>query len=258
MLYGIDTWVIGMVLLAVLSILPFLGIKLGLRVRNAGRSEDPELGTVIGSILGLLALLLGFTFSMAATRFDRRKQLIVEEANAIGTTYLRAEFLPDAQRADSKKFLREYVRNRISLFAGKPDPEKDAAEIRETARLQTELWNLAVAAGRAEPTSNPVKLYLVSLNQTLDLHDVRVAAMENHVPEAIFIILFLVAGVGTALVGYGCGVHGRSGANASIAISVLSVLVIMLIIDLDRPRRGAIQVSPSSLERLHESLKTGS
>jgi hypothetical protein len=205
--------------------------------------------------LGLLALLLGFTFSMALTRFDTRKQLVLDEANAIGTTYLRAQLLPNPARKEVSNLLRRYVDVRLDFYQAGVNQRKLQNVDDETEKLHKALWSYAMATGGRDPRAIPTGLFIQSLNEVIDLHAKRVTAMENHVPESIFVLLSVVATLSLGLVGYGAGM-GRDRNLLPMVVSVILIAsVILLIMDLDRPRRGLIRVSQQGMVHLQESLK---
>jgi hypothetical protein len=205
--------------------------------------------------LGLLALLLGFTFSMALTRFDTRKQLVLDEANAIGTTYLRAQLLPDPARKEVSNLLRRYVDVRLDFYQAGVNQRKLQNVDDETEKLHKALWSYAMATGGRDPRAIPTGLFIQSLNEVIDLHAKRVTAMENHVPESIFVLLLIVATLSLGLVGYGAGMGKDRNLLPTVISVILIASVILLIMDLDRPRRGLIKVSQQSMVRLQENLK---
>ena len=258
LLYDLDLWLIFFVSIGVFLLFTELGFHLGRRAAS-GTSDRArsEVGTIQAALLGLLALLLGFTFAMAMSRFEVRKQLVLDEANAIGTTYLRAQILPEPQRREISDLLRRYVQVRLDFYeAGNHDKKLDAAN-QATARLQTQLWSTGAALGEKDPRAVTVGLFLQSLNEVIDLHNKRLTALENHVPEVILILLYFVAMVATGLIGYGCGLGEVRNFFVTVVASVLIAAVIIVIIDLDRPLRGLIQVGQKRMVELRDSLKVG-
>ncbi|MBS2032709.1 MAG: hypothetical protein JST54_32850 [Deltaproteobacteria bacterium] len=229
----------------------------GLGGRERGKAEPRALlMSVLGAVLGLLALLLGFTFSMAALRFEARKQLEVDEANAIGTLFLRSGLLPEPERAAALPLVREYVEAQVTFYEAGVQPEQLAPVDARLNALQDQLWALAVAASAADPRAIPTGLFVQALNDTIDLHGKRLAAMENHVPEAALLMLCVVAMLGAGLTGFAAGTDPRSDRAMAVIVAFLIVLVIGLIVDLDRPRRGIITVGEASMLRLQQTLKT--
>lgn len=230
--------------------------RIGRRHQRAG-AEEPirsQVLTLQGATLGLLGLLLAFTLSMAEERFAQRRAMIVDEANAIGTTYLRAQTLPDEQRAASRALLRRYVAERIVFY----EAGGDEAKIRESSQRGTtllgDIWALAVQAARSQPESGPVKLYLTSLNQTIDMEATRMAALYMMLPSTLLGLLLIVALIATGSAGYACGLSGQRGILALEVIPVLVALSCSVVLDLAHPRVGFIRASDFAMERLHASM----
>jgi hypothetical protein len=255
LLYDIDVWLIlvGSVILFIL--LAEAGYRLG-RL-SSGKTDDfgkSQLGTIQGAMLGLLALLLGFTFAMAMSRFDTRKQLVLDESNAIGTAYLRAQLYPEPQRQEVSDLFRRYVDVRLEFYRAGNDDTKIEDAKNKTEKIHNQLWSVATAWGKAEPRSIPMGLFLQSLNEMIDLHSKRLTALDNHVPEIILILLYFVALAAIGLLGYGCGVGGSRKYLVTILVPIIIAAVIMVIVDLDRPRRGLIKVSQQGMMDLKQSL----
>jgi hypothetical protein len=242
MLFGLNEWLILIMIIALFLVASEIGFRLGLRGHS--KSNEPtrsQVNMLQAASLGLLALLLGFTFSMALMRFDTRKQLVLDEANAIGTTYLRAQLLPEPARKEVSDLLRRYVDVRLEFYRAGINQKTLQKVDDETEKLHKALWSYAMAAGGQDPRAIPTGLFIKSLNEVIDLHAKRVTAMENHVPESIFVLLLVVATLSLGLVGYGAG----TGRDRNLLPTVISVIliasVILLIMDLDRPRRGLIK-----------------
>jgi len=191
----------------------FLGmlilLEVGRRIGARRLAEDPTgaeagVGTVDGAVFALLGLLIAFTFSGAASRFDTRRQLIVEETNDIGTAYLRLDLLPvDAQPGLREKF-REYVDTRLEIYRKLPDFRAAQEETAKANRLQAEIWRQSVAASRAQGASAAAPMLLLpALNAMIDITTTRTMATQIHPPMVIFALLFGLALVSSLLVGYG-------------------------------------------------------
>jgi len=232
-----------------------VGIRVGRRMRASITDvERTQLYGMQASLLGLLALLLGFAFAMAQTRFDLRRSLALDETNAIGTARLRAGLLDDDVGRDLQRLLEEYVRVRVSgLRAG--DDASLAAALAASERLQGELWARATVAARRDPRSLPVSLVVQSLNEVIDAHTKRVTVAENHVPTVVLAMLLLVAAAAMAWVGAAVGIGQRRGTATTLILSTLISLVVTVIVDLDQPRRGFIVVGQSSLDELERSFR---
>lgn len=241
-------------LLLALSLSVIIGFWLGRR-NTEGGEQDSQLGTIQGATLGLLGLLLAFTFAMSAARFDTRRQLVLAEANAIGTTFLRAQLLPEPHRGITSSLLRQYVAIRREFYNAGRDTERIQRAIVLSKHYHDMLWNQAIDASALNAQSIPTGLFIESLNETLDLHEERLVAMQSRVPEIIYYLLFAVAMATLALIGYGMGMAGRKNILPALMAMVLIAIILIVILDLDRPRRGLITISQDSMIQLQESLK---
>lgn len=256
-LRGLNTVAIAGTLFVLMVLAIETGYRVGLRfTRESSDAARSHVGAVLSSLLGILALLLGFTFSLALQRFDSRSVALVEEANAIGTSYLRAALLPEAIRGDAQKMLRDYIALRVEdSFLMLVEVEKRTALQEQTNRQLDALWRLAVAAAEQDP--NPVRtgFFVQSLNETIDAYGLRQAALGRHVPV---VVLFLLAGVflmAGGVLGYSTGVAGHRPSLAAHLLIVLIVVLVFIIIDLDRPRRGLILVDQTSLIDLKKMVE---
>jgi hypothetical protein len=228
------------------------GYRLGKYRRSRSEQEqEAPVGAMVGATLGLLAFILAFTFGLAAARYDTRRQVLLDEANAIGTTYLRAGMLPD-RREEIRALLRDYVDTRLeAVLSG-----KIAEGIRRSENLQDQLWAHAVAVGATNPTSIVVGLFVQSLNEVIDLHAKRVTAgLRNRIPAAIWVALFAVAVLSLGAMGYHAGLAGTSRSLAVLAVAFTFSAVIGLIADLDRPQEGVLKVSQQALMDLRQSMQ---
>jgi hypothetical protein len=255
LLYNLDLELIFFSsIVAFLAVLE-LSFRLGRRsLSNVPSGEISELATIQGAMLGLLALLLGFTFSMAITRFEARKQLLLDEANAIGTTFLRAQILPEPARQEVSDLLRHYVDVRIESSQFQADQQKINQAMARTDQLQRQLWAQATAMGEQHPRSVPTGLFISSLNEVIDLYTKRLVAIENHVPEIIIILLYFIAVTSFGVMGYSSGAGGRRNFFTTVIASVAIAAVIIVIIDLDRPWRGLIKISQKQMIELRHNL----
>jgi hypothetical protein len=255
-LYGVSEWVIALGIIVFLLLTIELGYRMGDRVPSGltESAKSPVLA-ISGAMFGLLALLLGFTFSMSLSRFDQRKQLVLQESNAIATAYLRAELLPEPEATAVAGLLHSYVDARLDFYNLRENQAQFADVIVRTQKLQDELWSHAGNVVRRGERPVTTGLFIEALNNVIDLHSARRAAMENHVPESVLVLLFLVATITALLVGYGCGLMKRRHFFSTTTMALLIALVIIVIVDLDRPRRGLILVGQDSMIRLRDSMK---
>ena len=227
-------------------------------VRRSDRCDESDRAHVTamhGAVLGLLALLLGFSFLMAVSRYEQRKELVRDEANSIGTTYLRSKMLPETERARAPALLRAYVAARLELQSARADLALLDASNAKAGVIEMQLWALAVSAAAQDPQSQPISLFIQSLNETIDLREKRQAARENHVPDPVLWLLFTVAVVALGLVAYGCGLARKRHPFSNAMFALLIAVVLTAIIDIDKPRRGLIQVTLEPTYRLKASLE---
>jgi hypothetical protein len=240
---ALPLWAVGIITLTIVLLSIELGWRLGNRNRqHTEKEKDAPIGAVVGATLGLLAFLLAFTFGMAATRYDTRRGAVLQESNAIGTTYLRADFLPEPQRTSTQNLLREYAALRVQGASTIMSPEGMA----QTAALHDRLWAVVAAVDKkADPVM--VGLYIQSLNETIDLDAVRVAALRNQIPDIIWYSLYIVTIFTMAEIGYQFGLSGTRSWIVTILLAFVFTAVILLIADLDRPQQGLLQVSQQAL-----------
>jgi hypothetical protein len=222
-----------------------LANRLGLRDRKTD-APVADIGTVTGAALGLLALLLAFSFSIALSRYEARRDMVVEEANAIGSTANFALMLPEPAQAPILALLRDYAAVRVTL--GVPyDPARLDRDIARSLDLQTRLWQQAVAVTASSPQSLPAYRFVGSLNEVNNIHEKRLSALRYHVPAAVLFMLIGVAMIAMAFTGYHAGVTGAQRRLVNLVTSVTIAMLIMLIVDLDRPQRGLILVPNQAL-----------
>jgi len=237
-----------------------LGAELGYRFGRRGRQTHNELTrtqiiSIQAATLGLLALLLGFTFSMAISRFEYRKQMVVQESNAIGTAALRSQFLPTSRDEEVNKLFRRYVEIRLGsvlhTLQGSSGREQLDLEIRT---IQRQLWRIASEAAEAEPRSIPLGMFTHAMNEVINIKSQRDIAVANHVPESVLLFLFAFAVLAAVVLGYGNGLVGGRIMSLTAAYCVIVGLAIMLIIDLDHPQQGLARTSQQSMIELQEIM----
>lgn len=242
---------------AILAVASEAGFHLGRKAESRTQEKaKSELGVVEGGILAVLGLLLGFTMSMAVTRFEVRKQLVLDEANAIGTSYLRTRLLPAPEGPEIADLLRQYVAVRLRYGDVGDDLDRLQAMREQAERLQNEFWNLAVAYGQKDPSPVKAGLLLQSLNQVIDLESARWMAFHNYVPRAVIYVNCIVALFAATLVGYAFGREGRRQVFSTTLLVIAITVVLAVIVDLDRPRQGFIKVSQQPLVDLQHQLLT--
>ena len=253
---AIDALPLGVLFISILLVV-LLSVEFGYRLgkyRRSRREQEKEapLGTMVGATLGLLAFILAFTFGLAAARFDARRQVLLDEANAIGTTYLRAGMLPE-RGEEVCHLLRDYVAVRLEVV----QPGKLAEGIRRSENIQQQVWTEAETVAEKNPNSIIVGLFVQSLNEMIDLHAKRMqAGLRSRIPGAIWLGLFAVAALSLVTMGYHAGLSGTRRSLAILAVAVTFSVVIELIADLDRPQEGILRVSQQALLDVQRSMNT--
>jgi hypothetical protein len=248
---------IGIVLL--LTMLVSAAAGRGIRKLQQRRSaEDAESiesvaqeGYLLGSALGLLGLLLAFSFGMVLNRYEQRRELVTTEANAIGTAYLRAQLLDEPHRTRLSRLLVAYTENRITLASSEGDRR---AYFARNDKLLTDIWSAIRSARESALTHGLTTTLLASYNEVIDLDTERKVAWELRIPleVAVLLILYLALTAGVA----GHQVDGPRGKRAALVLFILLALSITVIIDLNRPSSGSARESQQAMQMLLESLKS--
>ncbi|MFO1432189.1 MAG: DUF4239 domain-containing protein [Candidatus Competibacteraceae bacterium] len=237
--------------------------EIGRRIGIRRLKQDPEsakagTGVIEGAVFALLGLLIAFTFSGAASRFEARRALIVEETNAIGTAWLRLDLLPADTQPALRASFRHYIESRLEIYRKLPDIEAAKIELAKAIRLQGEIWTQAVAASQREGAPPAAMMLLLpALNQMIDITTTRTLAIKTHTPTIIFVLLFGLALTSALLAGYSmAGGKSHSWLHILGFAAVMAVAVYM-ILDLELPRLGLIRLDAfdQALIELHQSMK---
>jgi amino acid permease len=245
-------WALYLITTAIVLLSTEAGWRLGNYRQKSHREEKKApVSTATGSTLALLAFLLTFTFGMAATRFDTRKQIVLQEANAIGTTYLRTDFLPESSRQEARNLLREYTALRAGGEANFLSPEG----MSRASVIQDQLWTIAANAQTSTDTV-ATGLFIQSLNEMIDLDATRVTASRNRIPDSIWLVLCAITILSMTAMGYQFGLTGARSWATMIFLVMVFTPVILLIADLDRPQVGVVQVSQQALLDLLNKIGT--
>lgn len=231
-----------------------LGVFLGRRVRHLSDDLKEPFGVLQGALLGVVGLILAFGLSLAVTRYEDRRASVVEEANAIGTTYLRAQTLQEPVRSKSLALLVRYTERAVRLSDTVPGSEGERAAAGREELLQRRLWALGGQAIDTEPVESAPRLYIETLNEMIDAQGVRVAALSNQVPVAVFMLELLGAALALALLASYLAILGR-GVLAVALASLLVSFLLLVIADLDRPTRGMIRVPDTALRNQLASMQ---
>ncbi len=231
-----------------------LGVFLGHRVRHLSGDLKEPFGVLQAALLGVVGLILAFGLSLAVSRYEDRRSSVVEEANTIGTTYLRAQTLQEPVRSRSLALLTGYAEQAVRLADTVPGSGREHAAAAHEELLQRRLWALGGQAIDSEPLASAPRLYIETLNEMIDEQAVRVAALSNQVPIAVFLLELVGAALALGLLGSYLAILGR-GVLAVALASLLVSFLLLVIADLDRPTRGMIRVPDTALRNQLESMR---
>jgi hypothetical protein len=212
------------------------------RLAIHGEGANDGLGSAEAAIFAMMGLLLAFTFTGAANRFEHRRALIVQESNAIGTTWLRLDLLRDAARAEGRALVRRYLESRLEAYRNVTDPVRTAAALQEVTRAQQQLWDFAIREVKEDKTQPLAQLLLPALNETFDIGSARVLATRQHTHFAIFAMLGLLVLISAFLAGFGQAKVARQSMLHLMGFAGVTALALYLIVDLEYPRLGIIRV----------------
>lgn len=251
-IYSMPLWLLFVLTTAI----SLAAVEAGVRLANTAitrQSQDPEgpLGTVVGAVLGLLAFILAFTFILASTRFDTRKQLVLDSANSLSTTYLRAGLLPDHQKREVRRLLLDYVESVLDVKS-----TNVPMVLKRVEDIQDKLWQQTESLSQVDMDSELRSLFVTSLNETLDLHSSRkTVALDYRIPSTIWLAVFALMAVSMVIVGYQVGMS-RSRRLRGMPIMVLAFsLVIVMIADMDRPITGHFTVNQQPLIDVRDMIR---
>ena len=241
-----------------LIVLTYASMALGFALRRAlgvvpGEPHPKTLEVAQSMIITLAALILAFAFSFASTRFEGRRMLMVQESNNIGTTYLRASYLPAGSADRFREILRDYTRARIATFTR--DSAASTAMERKGAALQGALWSIAVGAARADPRNVQLGLLTQTLNETIDVSAAQSAALRSRMPPAVLRLVLIVTLASTTLLGVRLTGAGRPQLLVALISGLVVATVVAEIVDLDYPLSGLVQIDLTPLQRQLQSMQ---
>jgi hypothetical protein len=255
-LYSIPSAFIAGALLLSMAAAKEIGYRTGLRKGRGGEKQAREhIHAIQNSILGILALLLGFTFSLALQRFDARSEAVVDEANAIGNAWFRAGFLSEPLQTQARNSLRQYAdlriqSSRVSLIN---QPERQTL-LKHAVSLQESLSALARQAASSDPASIVATPFTDAIQNLGETFRRRQAGLDRHVPEMVLLLLYTTFLVASSIIGYAAGVADHRPSVVSYLLVLLVVILVFIILDLDRPRRGFIEINQKSLLELQSIM----
>ncbi len=248
--YLIDHRLIALAMLAFLLAACEIGYRLGLASVEAPDSLRTLMSGTGAAILGLLGLLLGFALSMAIARWDTRRDVIINESNAIGTLWLRAGLLEEPLRGRLGEALRAYSEARIALGGSRSRPDELRAARRESEALHLVIWSVVESANRPTTANATLAALIGSANELIDLHELRLASIENHLPSGLFALLLALGGLSVGFLAWSFGAASHRGRAPMLMLAFLVGAVLLLIMDVNRPQRGMVDVGVAPLERV--------
>ncbi len=249
----IPLWCVLPLILVVCLLALESGYRLG-KWRHSRTAEEKEtpVAAMVAAVLGLLAFMLAFTFSLAASRFDARRQAVLEEANAIGTTNLRARLLPEPEGPKIAKLLRRYT----ELRTQKMTPENIGDLLAESEKLHEQMWSQAVTVAEKNPESIMTGLFLQSLNESIDLHSKRVfVGLYSRISLTIWLMLLCLVVLGMVSLGYQMGLSETRRSLEMPIFAFAFTCVLYLIVDLDRAHEGLLQISQEAMVNVLNSMQ---
>jgi hypothetical protein len=248
-------WVVYLVTVVLALLFAEIGFRLGLWLqrRDPEGGKIPISGTVVGGMLGLMAFLLAFCIGIVINQHNGRKAMVVTEANAIGTAYLRAGFLDEEGRDLTRNLLREYVEVRL---AAADDESLLQSTIARSEEIHNELWSIVEERVHQGQESEIMALVIESINEVIDVHSLRLAAVDLRLPELLWLVLYGATMLSFLLVGVTNSADGKRDPLAILLFALAYVAVLMIIVDLDRAQQGMLTVSQTALSDLLRQMTT--
>jgi hypothetical protein len=253
LLFRLNTPALILVVFAVMIGCALAGIALGRFLRERGEGIREPFGVMQAALVGFVALILAFGLTLAVGRYDARRAAVVDEANRIGTTYLRAQTLAEPVRSESMRLLTRYTDSRLALSNAVPDTTEFRRASADSQGIQRKLWALAGEAMNTSPQASAPRLYVETLNQMIDENTTRLAALENRIPDSVMYLQIGISAVAFGVLGLYLALLGRAVVSALIGAVMVAVLL-LVILDLDRPHRGFISVPSAPLVAQRASM----
>jgi hypothetical protein len=255
--YGMPEWLLLILFLAAMVAAGETGYRLG-RHSRADEKTKALVPTVAASIIAVVGLLLGFTMTMAVSRYDTRRRLVLEEANAIDSAYWRAQALPAPESGELKDLLRRYVDVRLYVSLSALNPQKLQQGREEAEQLQNQLFSRAAAVAQKDPRSMPASILMESLDTAFEVENSRWSAFGARVPDSVIYVNAIMGLVAALLVGYDFGIGGHRHLFSEAMLIAVITVVLGVIVDLDRPHSGVVRVSQQPLIDLQHRLAAAS
>lgn len=230
-----------------------LGFRVGTSARVLAGGEGPA-AAVQGATFTLVGLLLAFSFSLALQRYDSRRSVLVDETNAMGTTYLRTDLLSPQVANKMRDELRAYIADRLEFARQENDPPRQQLAAGESSKLQSAMWDLAMAEARRDSRSTQIPLFITTLNEMIDLSTEESAVLAAHIPDFVIMGLVLIMLIASAMMGFGFGRRRARAVVPTILLAITLTLSIWLVLDLDRPQQGFIRVNLDVMTALQQEM----
>ena len=248
-------WVVYLGTVAAVLVAAEIGFRVGLWLqrRDPDSGKAPITGTVLGGMLGLMAFLLAFSIGIVINQHNGRKAMVVTEANAVGTAYLRAGFLGEPDRTSARDLLREYVEVRLAAAA---DATLLESAVTRSEEIHNQLWSIVEDNVRQGRESDVMALFVSSINEVIDVHSLRLAAIDLRLPRLLGVVTYAATLLSFLLVGVANSADRKRDFFAILLFALAFVAVLMLLVDLDRPQQGLITVSQTALSDLLRQMTT--
>jgi hypothetical protein len=250
----VPTWAIMLVSALLIFGASEVGFRMGRRRGPVTQGRDPSI-LVQGSAFTILALLLGFSFSLALGRYDARRSALLREANAINVAFLRAQLLDPKTATTERVNLDAYIDQRLAYAQHDEDPAQRRLAEEKSNQLQRDMWGLATQAAQRDPHSTMVPLFILALNDTVALSREEAAILNAHIPDVVIFWLLIIALISSIMLGYGFGREGKRAVVFKAIFAVMVALVFGLVLDLDRPQRGLIRVSLAPMQAVQQLME---
>jgi hypothetical protein len=254
--YDVPIWVSGLWVIVVLLVSIELGFRLGLRQQETWANAPSGGGNlVLTAMFALLGLTLAFTYNAGASRYDNRKQVVIIEANALGTVFLRANLVDEPGRTELKRATLDYARSRVSRDSGFITTKQQQRRIEESVRMLDRLWPITEQIiKQREP--GPIELFLAAaVNTVIDVHAARVAGIMDRLPATVLWLLTFIAAASLAVAGFNAGLSGRISRGRMTTFATVLATVMLVIMDFDRPTDGLIQIGQESIYQVIEVME---
>jgi uncharacterized membrane protein YkvI len=255
-LYTLSSLTIAIITLSIALLILYFSYRFGRR--KAALSEHPsksQITAVQSALLGLISLLIGFSFTIAHHHYDERSKSVVGEANAIGTTYLRAQSLPNSVRSETLTTIAKYVDIRVESNKLSSVEDRQKPLLKEASQLRSKLWTLAMKSVKEDDRVATSGIYIQTLNDLIDSYGTRDEILNRHIPQSAIFLFLLTFFVAVSILGYTSGIARHRPTMAVLGYIFIIVFLFSMTMDLDRPRRGFIQVSQKNMIDLQEEIR---